>query len=65
MRTTWASSPVGTGRGDGQWILPVAMALDGQGVVYVTDEQQHRITALDTDGNFVRQWAKRAATPDR
>ena len=48
----------GYGRGDGQWILPVAMALDGQGVVYVTDEQQHRLTALDTDGNFVRQWGE-------
>ncbi len=49
----------GYGRGDGQWILPVAMALDGKGVVYVTDEQQHRITALDTEGNFIRQWGEK------
>ena len=49
----------GYGRGDGQWIYPVAMALDEANVVYVTDEQQHRITALDTDGNFVRQWGER------
>ena len=49
----------GYGSGDGQWILPVAIALDGQGVVYVTDERQHRITALDTDGNFVRQWGEK------
>ena len=51
----------GYGRGDGQWILPVAIALDDQGVVYVTDEQQHRITALDTDGNFVRQWGEKGS----
>ena len=51
----------GYGRGDGQWILPVAIALDDQGVVYVSDEQQHRITALDTDGNFVRQWGEKGS----
>lgn len=48
----------GYGRGDGQWIHPVAMALDANDVVYVTDEQQHRITALDLEGNFVRQWGE-------
>ncbi len=49
----------GYGRGDGQWILPVALALDNQGVLYTTDEHQHRITAIDTDGNFVRQWGEK------
>ena len=49
----------GYGRGDGQWIHPVAMALDTRDHVYVTDEQQHRVTVLDLDGNFVRQWGER------
>ena len=53
----------GYGRGDGQWILPVAIALDRRRQVYVTDEQQHRITVLDLDGNFIRQWGERGSAP--
>ena len=49
----------GYGRGDGQWILPVSLALDSRQQVYVTDEQQHRVTVLDLAGNFVRQWGGR------
>ena len=51
----------GYGRGDGQWILPVSLALDSRQQVYVTDEQQHRVTVLDLAGNFIRQWGGRGA----
>ena len=53
----------GYGRGDGQWILPVSLALDRRQQVYVTDEQQHRITVLDLNGNFIRQWGAHGAAP--
>ena len=53
----------GYGRGDGQWIHPVAMVLDDREQVYVTDEQQHRVTVLNLEGDFVRQWGERGDGP--
>lgn len=46
----------GYGAGDGQFILPVAMALDSQERLYITDEHTHRISLFDLSGNFLSKW---------
>ena len=46
----------GYGTGDGQLIWPVAMAFDSQERLYVTDEQNHRITMFDSSGTFLSKW---------
>ena len=46
----------GYGSGEGQLIWPVAMAMDSQDSMYVTDEQNHRVTVYDSSGVFLRQW---------
>ena len=46
----------GFGTDDGQFGLPVAMALDSRGRVYVTDEYLHRISIFDSSGTFVAKW---------
>ena len=46
----------GFGTGDGQFGLPVAMALDSQERLYVTDEYLHRISIFDTAGTFLGKW---------
>ena len=53
----------GYGRSAGQWMLPVAIALDRQQNLYVTDEHQHRITVFDLAGNFLRQWGEPGTEP--
>ena len=46
----------GSGPGDGQLVLPVAMAFDSQERLYITDEYNHRITILDKSGTFLDKW---------
>ena len=46
----------GTGSGDGQFVLPVAMAFDSEERLYVSDEYNHRITVFDTEGTFLSKW---------
>ena len=46
----------GYGAGDGQFMLPVAMALDSQERLYITDEHLHRISVFDLSGNFLHKW---------
>ena len=46
----------GSGSGDGQFVLPVAMAMDSGERIYVTDEYNHRITVFDTSGKFLAKW---------
>ncbi len=53
----------GYGRGEGQWMLPIAMAVDSQQRVYVTDEHLHRVTVFDLDGNFIKQWGELGTDP--
>lgn len=53
----------GYGRGEGQWMLPVAIAIDSTQNVYVTDEHLHRITVFDLEGNFMRQWGEKGTEP--
>ena len=43
----------GYGAGDGQFTLPVAMALDSQERLYITDEHLHRVSIFDVSGNFL------------
>ncbi len=48
----------GYGPGDGQLMLPVAMALDSQERLYITDEHTHRISVFDLSGNFLSKWGE-------
>ncbi len=49
----------GTGRGEGQWTLPIGMAISADQRIYVTDEHLHRVTAFDTQGEFIRMWGEK------
>ncbi len=46
----------GSGRGDTQFIWPVAIAFDSQDRLHITDEYLHRVTVFDSDGKFVGKW---------
>ena len=46
----------GSGLGDGQLVLPVAVAFDSQERLYITDEYNHRVTVFDTSGTFLSKW---------
>ena len=44
------------GDGDGEFLWPCGIAIDGDGRVYVSDEQLHRITIFTASGDFVSSW---------
>jgi len=46
----------GNGTGDGQFVWPVAMALDSQNRIFITDEHSHRITSYTTSGEYLSHW---------
>ncbi len=46
----------GYGDGDGEYIWPTGLALDGKENVYITDEWMNRITVTDKEGTFLRSW---------
>lgn len=46
------------GEGDGQFVWPTSIAVDGQENIYVTDEWLNRISIFDKEGNFLRKWGK-------
>ena len=46
------------GMGDGQFVWPMAIALDSDENIYVSDENQHRITVMDRDGQFLNKWGE-------
>lgn len=48
----------GYGAGDGQFMLPVAMALDSQERLYITDEHLHRVSIFDLSGEFLGKWGE-------
>ena len=46
------------GEGDGQFIWPTAIAVDGGGQVYVSDEYTHRISIFDPSGGYLGKWGE-------
>ena len=44
------------GENPGQFMWPMACALDSQTNVYVTDEYLHRITVFNKDGDYLSHW---------
>lgn len=44
------------GRGDGQFIFPSSLAVDGLGNIYVADMYNHRIQKFAPDGRFITKW---------
>ena len=48
----------GGGRDDGKFVWPVAMVIDRDDNLWVTDESLNRVTVLNTDGEFVRKWGE-------
>src|SRR6266581_2063506 len=48
----------GGGTGDGQLMWPVAMALDAEENVYISDEALQRISIFDTQGTFLARWGR-------
>ena len=51
----------GAGDGDTNFRWPVCMAFDSQDNLYVTDEQNQRVTVFDSQGNFLRKWGSRGS----
>lgn len=51
------------GEGDGQFVWPSSIAVDGEGNVYVADEWLNRITVYTRDGEFIRKWGKPGSGP--
>ncbi len=49
----------GTGRGEGQWMLPISMTISADQRIHLTDEHLHRVTVFDTDGDFIRMWGEK------
>jgi DNA-binding beta-propeller fold protein YncE len=50
--TKWGS----LGSADGQFNVPIGIALDSSGNVYVADVFNHRIQKFTNDGTFIRSW---------
>lgn len=54
----------GEGSGDGQFgDLPVAVASDGRGNVYVADDSNYRIQKFTDTGTYVTQWGQLGTEP--
>lgn len=46
------------GMGDGQFVWPMSIALDADENIYVSDENQNRITVMDSEGQFLSKWGE-------
>ena len=46
----------GNGAGDGQFVWPVAMALNSRDRLHITDEYNHRVTIYSTSGEYLSHW---------
>lgn len=44
------------GDGDGQFVWATSIAIDSEGMVYVSDEFLQRISIFDASGNFLGKW---------
>ncbi len=49
------------GSGDGQFEQADGIAVDEDGVIYVSDYQLHRIQVFKADGTFVRKWGSQGS----
>jgi len=48
----------GTGSGQGQFLVPHAIAMDSTGRVFVADRDNNRIQIFDQDGHFLESWTQ-------
>lgn len=51
------------GEGDGQFTWATSIAVDGDGLVYVSDEYTERISIFDADGRFLGKWGTPGDAP--
>jgi sugar lactone lactonase YvrE len=51
------------GSGDGDFTAPVAIAIDAQGDIYVTDPNASRITKFSSTGQFLVKWGSAGSGP--
>ena len=51
------------GEGDGQFIWPTSITVDSHGLVYLSDEDTHRITVYDPSGEFLSRWGVHGSAP--
>lgn len=51
------------GEADGQFIWPAGIAIDGEGLVYVSDEHLNRITVFDASGALRATWGNAGSGP--
>jgi len=51
----------GNGTGDGQFVWAVAMAMDSQERLHITDEHSHRVTTYTSSGEYLSHWGKAGA----
>ena len=52
----WLGDIGSYGQADGQFVWATAIALDSQGLVYVSDEWLQRISIFQKDGRFLGKW---------
>jgi DNA-binding beta-propeller fold protein YncE len=55
---TYISEFGGTGYGPGELRGPHAIAMDGEGRLFVADRQNQRIVIFDQDGNYINRWTQ-------
>ena len=48
----------GYGRGDGQFVWPRSIALDGDNNVFATDDFLNRVSVFDSEGAFLSTWGE-------
>lgn len=53
----------GLGTAAGELMMPVAIAVDQQGRVFVTDEHSHTVSVFELDGTFVHRWGSAGSGP--
>jgi NHL repeat len=64
-RLTWDDEDLGliggAGTADGKFQWPVALVLDREEHLFISDEALNRITIMDREGNFLGKWGERGS----